>query len=138
MSAPRRIAPFVDGVSTAHLPLQTTYGYTGSLTPEEAVLWRDACRVAYDAEPHWVYWHLAADGTLLYVGVTTDLRGRTAQHRYSCWWSDVARVLSTRFETGTQAKAVEAAAIRAGRPLYNVRDNPDADLARLLRKASVA
>jgi predicted GIY-YIG superfamily endonuclease len=134
---PTRIAPFVDGVSTADLPLQTTYGYTGCLSRAEHLLWRRACQLAYDALPHWVYWHFAADGRLLYVGSTTNLDERTGQHRYSCWWGDVERIVSTRFETRTAGLAAEAAAIKAGRPLYNVQHNPDAELARA-RLAEVA
>lgn len=131
MSATSYIAPFVDGVSTAHLPLQKTYGWTGGMSREEMTLWRRAVKATYDAQPHWVYWHYDADGRLLYVGMTSDIEARTNQHRYTTrWWHAVERVVSTRFDDAHKARSVEQSAIESGRPLYNVKHNPDAELAR--------
>ena len=53
----------------------------------------------------------------------------------SAWGRDVARVTTTEFTTGTAARAAERAAIRAGRPLYNVTCNPEWEAAQERRRS---
>lgn len=44
-------------------------------------------------KPHTVYVHLDADGYVIYVGCTVNLRKRTADHRrYSFWGHRIASV----------------------------------------------
>jgi hypothetical protein len=42
--------------------------------------------------PHWVYEFIAADGTHVYVGCTSNLATRLASHKGKDWWAEVTRV----------------------------------------------
>ena len=62
-----------------------------------------------------------AAGSLLYVGVTGDLRGRLAQHAADKpWWSQVARKTVTWYGSRSDALRAETAAIFNEHPRYNV------------------
>jgi predicted GIY-YIG superfamily endonuclease len=68
-----------------------------------------------------VYRAFAANGRLLYVGVSEQLQNRTQQHKYTKpWWGEVASITAT-FYPGERlaAYAAERAAIKAEQPLYN-------------------
>lgn len=69
----------------------------------------------------WLYRLYSSSGDLLYVGVSRNLEGRFAKHRYTKpWWGEVATVTSERFATRARAFAAERAAIVAESPRYNV------------------
>lgn len=62
-----------------------------------------------------------ADGRLLYVGITFDLRNRWADHSQGkSWWEAVVRREVEWHETRYSAEAAEGAAILAERPAYNI------------------
>jgi predicted GIY-YIG superfamily endonuclease len=68
-----------------------------------------------------LYRHFAANGTLLYVGITCDVAKRQQEHaRSKAWWPEVA---STTVETHPDrylAATAERAAIAHERPAHNV------------------
>lgn len=73
-------------------------------------------------DPTAVYRLYAADGSLLYIGETGDIRKRFYLHsRDKAWWPEVAR--ATMCWYGSEAKALDAeqSAIRAEKPLHNAR-----------------
>lgn len=62
-----------------------------------------------------------ADGNLLYVGITGDLRGRFAKHAAEKpWWNQVARKTVTWYGSRSGALLAEAAAIADEQPRYNI------------------
>jgi predicted GIY-YIG superfamily endonuclease len=70
----------------------------------------------------------ASDGTLLYVGITTDWPARMKQHQADKpWWSEVLGVELVRLDcTRPQVEAIEKAVIKAEQPRYNVVHNGEA------------
>lgn len=77
-------------------------------------------RRALNDTPTFVYRYWAADGTLLYVGMTSALDMRDSGHRTaSPWYGEVARRTHTEYADRPTAAAAEAAAITTERPLYN-------------------
>lgn len=69
-----------------------------------------------------VYRLLTEDGTLLYVGCTSQtMQRRMAKHHHRSqgWWADVAEVRVEEFETREEALAAEAAAIFGEDPKHN-------------------
>lgn len=82
-------------------------------------------RVAADDGPTWVYQAMCEHGGLLYVGVAHDVPRRIAQHRSTkSWWREVDIVCATRYESRTEALAVEARMIRGERPPHNIAGRP--------------
>jgi predicted GIY-YIG superfamily endonuclease len=74
-----------------------------------------------DELPTALYRLYAADGSLLYVGVTGDLRVRLAKHAADKpWWTEVARKTAAWHDSRKEALLAEAAAIRDESPRYNV------------------
>lgn len=74
-----------------------------------------------DELPTALYRLYDADGALLYVGVTGDLRTRFAQHAAGKpWWPEVARKTVEWHETRIAALGAEAAAMENERPRYNI------------------
>lgn len=72
-----------------------------------------------------LYRLLAADGTLLYVGITCKLGRRFSQHRHEKpWWSQVAGVMLSYYDSQAEAEEAETAAIRSENPLHNIRSTP--------------
>lgn len=71
-----------------------------------------------------LYRHYAADGALLYIGISHDPEVRWEQHY---WWKqgDSARQTVEWFELRHEALAAEAAAIAAEKPKYNRHHNWD-------------
>ena len=71
------------------------------------------------------YRHKASEGTLLYVGITTDWPTRMKQHQADKpWWSEVLGVELVRLDcTRPQVEAIEKAVIKAEQPRYNVTHN---------------
>lgn len=69
-----------------------------------------------------LYRHFAADGALLYVGISLDATARLGQHmRGSAWKDEIENVSVVNFDTLEEARAAEAAAITAERPRFNKR-----------------
>ena len=66
-----------------------------------------------------LYRHFAADGTLLYVGISLSALGRLQAHRASAWSEDIARVEVETYPTRAAALAAEKAAIKSERPKHN-------------------
>lgn len=139
MTWPTHIAPEVDGVSTAHLPMQQTSGSIGGMTHEQHDLWYRAMRAAYADQPFWLYRQYAADGALLYVGLTQNLKQRSAGHRSgSPWWPLIERVDVVEYPNLHDGEAAERFAISTEAPLYNVIHSADADAARARRRELAA
>jgi excinuclease UvrABC nuclease subunit len=71
--------------------------------------------------PTKLYRHYAADGTLLYVGISLSAIARLRQHIKSraSWVDDIALIRIENHPTRKAARIAEAAAIRAERPVYN-------------------
>lgn len=70
-------------------------------------------------EPTALYRHFAADGRLLYVGITRSAAARLAQHANSEWDRQIARIEVETLPTRQEAEAAERAAIRAECPAFN-------------------
>jgi hypothetical protein len=71
--------------------------------------------------PHYVYELHAADGSLLYVGCTSNIGNRLAQHIAARdWWPEVARVVSDTYPDGAAAFAEERRRIVECAPRHNV------------------
>jgi predicted GIY-YIG superfamily endonuclease len=73
---------------------------------------------------HALYRHFAADGTLLYVGITMNAPRRLKEHsRHSGWWDNVARVEIEQFPTRAAVIDAERHAIKLEKPLHNFMHN---------------
>jgi predicted GIY-YIG superfamily endonuclease len=71
-----------------------------------------------------LYRFFDSEERLLYVGVAFDPEARWKEHAKSKpWWHDVTRKVIEWRPTRTDALIAEAEVIRAGRPLYNVKDS---------------
>lgn len=71
---------------------------------------------------NWVYRHFAADGELLYVGVSGNVEVRSYQHSFNSeWWPLVSRTETVEFPDRSTAEAAEAHAILAEQPTWNRR-----------------
>ena len=65
-----------------------------------------------------------AVGRLLYIGITSDPERRWVEHADDKpWWPQVTRFDVDWFDNGRLALAAEGAAIRAEKPLYNIKHN---------------
>ena len=68
-----------------------------------------------------VYRRYDASGVLLYIGITSDFKGRDAVHRaLSPWWRHMARTEVEWFPDRESALESEANAIRAEDPIFNL------------------
>lgn len=77
-----------------------------------------------DARPHALYRFYNQTQQLLYIGITSRLPVRLGTHEaLKPWWCDVADVKVEHFPDRVSVLAAEAAAIRAEKPLHNVRHN---------------
>lgn len=73
----------------------------------------------------YLYRLAAADGELLYIGISDRWTRRMGQHEASkSWFGDVASVSVQRFETREDALTAERNAIRSERPRHNVTHAP--------------
>lgn len=68
-----------------------------------------------------LYKQYAADGTLLYVGISNDAMVRTGQHAKAPWARLIARVEIATFPTRQRALNAETWAIEMHRPIFNRR-----------------
>jgi hypothetical protein len=74
--------------------------------------------------PTRLYRHFAADGSLLYVGISLSWPARTRSHaHYSAWFAQVATVQIESFPDRESALNAEREAIRSERPKFNVVHN---------------
>jgi len=72
----------------------------------------------------YLYRHFAADGSLLYVGISAAPGKRTSDHaRHSGWFEETCRINVERFDSREAALSAEAAAIKAESPRWNVIHN---------------
>ena len=72
-------------------------------------------------DPTAVYRLYAADGTLLYIGVTRNIPERFYQHEvYKRWWPLVFRKTMAWYGSRDAALSAEAEAIVSETPVYNV------------------
>lgn len=127
---PQRIAPMLDGRSTADLPVQKTHGWLGHMTTEQQDRWRRATSIAYGRRPFFVYRQFDADGRLLYVGCTSNPDQRARSHRISTPWRvQIAETTHEMHPTRWVAEAHEAHAIATEAPLYNVVHSIDREAA---------
>jgi hypothetical protein len=68
-----------------------------------------------------LYRHFAADGALLYVGISAFPTERAHQHNCRAHWAtSIARIEVDHFDTREDAIAAERLAIATERPLHNV------------------
>jgi predicted GIY-YIG superfamily endonuclease len=75
-------------------------------------------------QPHALYRFFAADGSLLYVGITCDVGGRWKQHsKDKPWWTEVVGCTLEHFDDRVSVLAAEQAAIQTERPRYNIVHN---------------
>lgn len=73
-----------------------------------------------DVKKQAVYRCYNAAGVLLYVGLTSDLTQRLADHaRLKPWWHEVNEVTQTLYLTRSDAEVAEAIAIRDESPQHN-------------------
>lgn len=71
-----------------------------------------------------LYRHFAADGSLLYVGISLSWPQRTRSHaRHARWFEEVARVEIEHFPTREAALGAEREAIKSEKPRFNVVHN---------------
>lgn len=72
-----------------------------------------------------LYRCFAADGALLYVGISVGFARRWYEHaKAKSWWPEVARLTVDLFPDRPSADAAETAAIRDEKPRYNVGKTP--------------
>ena len=68
-----------------------------------------------------LYRHYDKDGTLLYVGISSNALRRLAEHRdNSAWFCDIHSVTIEHYETRQEVLEAEAKAIHLENPLHNV------------------
>ena len=61
------------------------------------------------------------DGTLIYVGMSINIRRRLSQHiNKSGWFFDVSEIKISRYIDEEQCRAAEKHAIRTESPKYNI------------------
>jgi predicted GIY-YIG superfamily endonuclease len=82
--------------------------------------------------PHAVYRMYSGDGTLLYIGCTYNLPVRLRGH--ISWLPQVASITLEWHANLDEGLAAETQAIKAEKPLYNVKDTPKAKPARYWRQ----
>lgn len=71
-------------------------------------------------QQHTVYQYFAADGTLLYIGMTVDFTQRDEQHRYRApWYPQAARHELEALPTRESARTRETVLIRERYPVHN-------------------
>lgn len=71
-----------------------------------------------------LYRFYAADGSLLYIGITRDPARRFAKHSHEKpWWETVARIDMEQHPTRGALQVAERLAINAEKPLHNIQMN---------------
>lgn len=74
----------------------------------------------YCDEPSWLYRLYGSDGTLLYVGISTNPPGRIPTHRRKPWGSLIVRHEIEWHPNREAAKAAERFAIHHEHPEHNI------------------
>lgn len=86
----------------------------------------------------FLYRHFAADGELLYAGISLSWPTRTKSHvRGSPWFDQVAEVKIEKFATRQQALQAEKEAIKTEKPRFNVIHNRPSQKAKPERQANL-
>ena len=67
-----------------------------------------------------LYRFFAADGRLLYVGISMNFRARLDKHRRRTWWPEVADQSLEWFPDRESAQRAERRAIHDENPAYNL------------------
>jgi predicted GIY-YIG superfamily endonuclease len=76
--------------------------------------------------PTALYRMFDADGCLLYVGISSNIIRRFANHRqWRDWWNDVHTITVENFPTSTEAAEHEKVAILTEYPRHNVTFNDE-------------
>lgn len=86
--------------------------------------------VAEVTTAHALYRFRAADGTLLYVGITINPGRRWRAHQRREWWHEVASITVEKHPDRAAVLAAERAAITSESPRYNVTHNRPAPVRR--------
>jgi predicted GIY-YIG superfamily endonuclease len=74
-----------------------------------------------DETPTALYRLYDAEGKLLYIGITGDIKARFAQHAETkAWWPDVTRKTVEWHAARSEASQAELEAIKAERPVHNI------------------
>lgn len=87
--------------------------------PEHMAAIRAEIEARAKNEPTALYRHFAADGTLLYVGISRTVAARLAAHATSGWDRQIARIEVEWFDDRASAETAEREAIRAEKPFHN-------------------
>jgi predicted GIY-YIG superfamily endonuclease len=78
-------------------------------------------RKTLQTEPTALYRYFDADGQLLYLGITCNLKSREQQHQQkSTWWPHAVRRTDEWLPDRAAAELAEARAVRAERPKHNL------------------
>jgi hypothetical protein len=79
---------------------------------------------ALEQRPHALYRFFGKAGVLLYVGITASLPTRLSNHRGDKpWWTEVVDIKIAHYGNRVEVLAAEAAAIKAEKPVWNVKHN---------------
>lgn len=74
-----------------------------------------------DDQPTTLYRMLAAEGELLYVGISMSSLQRMMQHRSTkTWWREIAHIEFVHYPNRTEARAAERVSIADENPRYNL------------------
>lgn len=66
-----------------------------------------------------LYRYFDADGTLIYLGISSNAMARLRSHKKDDWANRIATVKLERFPDRSAALAAESMAIKAERPMFN-------------------
>lgn len=81
---------------------------------------RKTSKVWSASREYWVYIHRAADGSVLYVGYTSDRKGRERAHRnYAAWFSLIAETVYSGPYDRARAQVLERKLIERHDPPHN-------------------
>lgn len=73
---------------------------------------------------HFLYKMHSHGGSIIYVGITSDVKRRLKQHAEKFWFGEVAWVETAQFETRAELEAAERELIASLKPKYNKTHNP--------------
>lgn len=77
--------------------------------------------------PHTVYELYDGHGRALYVGCSSNVQRRLADHRCKPWWPQVSFMLARTAGPYVSARAEESQRIRDLRPVHNLVCNPSSE-----------
>lgn len=85
-------------------------------------------RISAKSDCHYVYRFFDRHGTLLYIGVTYNVKVRMEQHRWDKWWWPlVTGHTAVAFRTRTDADHAEAHAIKTEGAVFNLSGRPSSE-----------